>query len=347
MSEIENKSLAVDCGQVLKEHVEQLLAQREVLAPALAAFAEEMPPGRARHDMRKLVQQLNQGASAELIVQRTKPSILLPLLGNHAMQGAHRSLHSLLTESALKNRARSERVRSYTYPLIVFLLAMGVLVFLGLAVVPTFIDIFNDFGLDLPLLSQGLVIFSNELLRHPFRLLGLVTAVVVFVYLIIYTIRFLVLPGRLMGDLTSGNSGQVSALANFTRALAEALGAGFPLSCALQLAGRCSNLRWLEHEAESLALSASSEGYLSDAALRRAHLPTMVVHALKAGPSSAPSLALLREVSEIYSERVRNRLDWSTGFVPQFTILLVGIVVGVVVIALYLPLVSLINGLTG
>lgn len=336
-----------DCEQALVEHVGQLLAQREVLAPALAAFAAEMPPGRPRRKLRKLATQMNEGATAEQIVDGVSLSVLLPLLSNDSLRGSHRSLDNLLAEAAYRNRTFTVQLRIFAYPLLVLVVALTILIFLGLVVVPTFTDIFDDFDLDLPPITQWVINFSNALRYHSLQLLLVILGAIAIVYSGIYLCKYWGLPGRLLGVLASGNSTQVTALAIFSRTLAEALGAGFSLSCALRMAGKCSNLRWLRREADALAATAQSEWCLPEAAAREAHLPATVAYALRAGPSGAPSLPLLREVAELYAERVRNRLDWSTGFIPQFTILLVGIVVGGVVLALYLPLVTLINGLTG
>ncbi|QEG34669.1 type IV pilin biogenesis protein [Bythopirellula goksoeyrii] len=336
-----------DCERVLRERVGQLIAQRDVLGPALLAFAAEMPAGRPRREIQKLATQLNEGVGAEEIVRGSDLSVLLPLLGDDAMQGSHRSLDNLLAESALRNRTRTVFLRTFSYPLIVLLVAGAVLIFLGAVVVPTFSDIYDDFDLQLPGLTKGSVLLSKELLFHPLRLLAEIAILVGGAYLAFNALRYWGLPGRLLGDITSGNSSQVTSYEIFTRTLAESLSAGFSLSCALRLAGQSSNQRWLRKDSESLAVAAQDEWCLPETVVSETRLPATVAHALRAGPSGAPSLPLLREVAEMYAERVRNRLDWSTGFIPQFTILLVGLVVAGVVFALYLPLVTLIKGLTG
>ena len=56
---------------------------------------------------------------------------------------------------------------------------------------------------------------------------------------------------------------------------------------------------------------------------------------------------LLKEVSGCYADRTRNRLSWTQGVVEPIAILFVGFVVGVVVLALFLPLIDLINNLAG
>ena len=76
-------------------------------------------------------------------------------------------------------------------------------------------------------------------------------------------------------------------------------------------------------------------------------LTATVLHALNAGISTPARIRLLREISNCYADRVRIRLSWTRGFIEPVSILIVGALVAVVVIALFLPLVSLINALSG
>jgi type II secretory pathway component PulF len=146
--------------------------------------------------------------------------------------------------------------------------------------------------------------------------------------------------------LTSGNSRQLTVMATFVRRLAESLNTGLPLPTALRLAGQSSGKPWLLHETAALAHGLETDWPEHERPPWAASLPPSVVYALRAGPEGGPSVPLLQEMAEIYAERVRNRFDWSTGFLPHVTILAVGFAVAMVVLALFLPLISLINGLT-
>jgi hypothetical protein len=76
-------------------------------------------------------------------------------------------------------------------------------------------------------------------------------------------------------------------------------------------------------------------------------LTSTVQYALRAEMPAAARVHLLKEVSNCYADRTRNRLSWTRGIVEPLAICAIGLVVGLVVIALYLPLVDLINNLSG
>jgi general secretion pathway protein F len=331
---------------LLRERVAQLLEKRDILAPALKAFAEELPQGPARRDLMNLAGQIQNGASVEELTQPpTLTKIWLPLVGNGSSFGTEH-LQNVFAEAERDYANRAQLTRNLAYPTIIFLLSLGILLFLGIFVVPTFSDIFDDFDIALPWITFMLVQFSRILLFRPVQFLFVIAAIAFIAYVILLLFRRWLFPSRWLGMFLDGNSPQVAEMALFVRRLAEALNVGVPLPDALQLVGSSSNHRWLRREALRLSNTLAS-GADNRTALKKSALPATVTYALQAGPQSLPHVGLLQSIADGYFERVRNRFKWSTGFLPQLAILSVGIVVLTVVLALYLPLVMLIDGLSG
>jgi type II secretory pathway component PulF len=331
-------------SELLRDRIDQLLQQRDTLAPALTAFAEELPTGRPRRELTRLAARLGEGATADDLSQSPEMTAAwIPLLSGGASLGSKNFLHDLFAETSRDSAVRTQRTRVLAYPLLVFALAMLVLILLCVTVVPGFSSMFDDFGMELPGLSRLIIDFSNEIRFHPGRF---VTLLLLFPPLCLFLIQLVIatgVPGFLFGGLTKGNSRQVSAMASFIRRLAELLQAGFPLPMSLRLAGRASGRGRLKREAMSLAEKTESGAEKPWSS----KFPPTLLYALRAGPGGGPNIRLLQELAELYAERVRARFDWSSGFVPQLAILAVGFVVAIVVLALYLPLVELVNGLSG
>lgn len=331
--------------QVLRQRIAEVLEKREILAPALAAFAEELPPGRSRRELHSLVTRLQSDAIVDDFCgldDRTASWLLL--LGRGT--GSHRLLSDLFDEATRENESQMQWSRAFIYPTCVFLGSLSVLLFLCVTLVPAFADIFYDFGLELPHMTASLFGISNMMLRNPVGFLFGISAALGIVYFTYRLIRIWGLPGRLGGLLTAGNSWQVTAMARFTRQLAEALDAGLELPAALRLAGGTGKKNTMRRLAIRLADDAEQDDFdLNSAPLAR-RLPASVVHALQAGSDNGPSIPLLRQLADLYTSRVRSRHNWSAGFMGQLAIIGMGLTVGFVVLALFLPLVSLINGLT-
>jgi type II secretory pathway component PulF len=331
---------------MLRNRVAQLLEKRATLGPALTAFAEELPKGRVRRELTSLSGKIQNGASVDELTQPPAlTNVWLPLIGSEASLGTNH-LQDIFAEAERDYANRAQLTRDLAYPTIVFLLAVGILVFLGIFVVPTFSDIFDDFDLALPWLTIIIVEFSEVLLYLHLQFIILVTGAAFTVYVTLRLFRHWIFPSRWLGFFLDGNSQQVTEMAGFVRHLAEALSAGLPLADALLVVGSNSKHRWLRWESlrlyDNLVSGVDSHTVLQDSAL-----PATVNYALQGGPQGTPHIGLLQTIAELYFERVRNRFRWSTGFLPQMAILCIGIVVAMVVFALYLPLVTLINGLTG
>ena len=333
--------------KILTERVAEMLEKRAVLAPALAAFAEEMPSGRARRELTDLATRIHSGTTAEELAQSPNfASTWLPLVGNQStIGGAH--LQDVLAEAERENANRTQKKRILTYPVTVMVIAFLVLVLLAVMVVPTFEDIFDDFEMDLPETTEVVVSFSRMLRFHPLEFVGLLLVGCGVFYLGLKILREWILPGRMLGVFLNGNSQQVAEMATFVRRLTEALNTGIPLVEALELVGHNSRHRWLRKESQQLVDGIASDPAETQRYLRRSALPATVSYALQAGPEGTPHVPLLEALADTYAERLRSRVNLATGFLPQFAIMAVGIAVGIVVLALFIPLVELINGLTG
>lgn len=329
---------------LLSERVAHLLAKRKSLAPALQAFAEELPRSRARRDLFSLADRIQQGASVEELT--TRPLVMdlwLPIIGGSSGLGTG-YLQDALHEAERTFANRTRIARSVAYPVAVFLMALAVLVLLGVVVVPAFREIYDDFGMSLPGITRLVLGFSGLLLHRPLELLVSVLLILAIAYSIFFVLRHWLLPSRWFGTLLDGSSQQVSEMAVFVRRLAEALNAGLAPSDALLLVGESSKHGWINREAQRLAHGLRA-GIPGQQILAGSVLPATVVHALGAGPEGTPHVSLLQAIADGYFERVSNRFTWAVGFWPQLAILCVGVVVLIVVLSLYLPLVTLINGL--
>jgi|GEM_PF-645201 len=333
-------------GQALQERIAKVLERRDFLVPALTAFAEELPVGRTRRELSELTKQLQRGATTQELCDFSRPATAwLLLLGRKA--DSERLLTDLFDEATRENESHRQWNRAMIYPLLVFLGTLGVFVFFCVTLVPAFESIYDDFEMDLPTMTSWLLAISSLLQGTPVLLTLGVLAALAGVYLLLRLIRIWGLPGQLGNLLTTGSSLQVTTMARFTRRLAEALEVGLELPTALRIAGHVQQRGATRRLALQLADEAQQPNFdLSQSPAAR-RLPATVAHALQAGLDNQPNAALLGQLAELYTTRVRNRHNWSTGFMAQFAILGMGLTVGFVVIALFIPLVELINGLTG
>ena len=125
------------------------------------------------------------------------------------------------------------------------------------------------------------------------------------------------------------------------------MAAELSLSSALELAARTIDYRPLSVAGRRLADDLSAHvRRLSDSPSAR-RFPATLINCLDAAGASSPAAArLLDAFAEACVERVRRRMDWSVGFAGPLAVAAVGVVVAFVLIAMLLPLIDLVSGLT-
>jgi type II secretory pathway component PulF len=231
---------------------------------------------------------------------------------------------------------------------VVLFLALGVLVFLCLLVVPGFGEIFSDFDLELPVMTQLVLNLSNLLRFHTGNLLLSALAILVLAYLAFRLVTARGLLGQWLGFLSAGSTHDVASVALFTHRLADLLDADLALPSALRLASAGCRRGTLRRAAHRLATY--EEGPQTDhpGGPPTRGLPATLTAAISAsGPNQKSNTILLRELAEMYAQWIQQRLDLSGGMAGPLAIWAAGLVVGFIVLSLFLPLIDLINGLTG
>ncbi len=316
--------------------------QHSILIPAIEALAEELPSGKRRREMKQLASSLRDGATIGDSAHDRRSRSWLPVFARSlATPAAATRLSDWMNQASRESEIRSRRRRVLLYPILVFGFAALVFFGLGQMVVSPFIQMYDEFGLDLPAPTEFLFFWVNEWQHHTVRFV-VITSLVCVVGYAFATVWFKhALSTRLLGFLVGGTTSNVAAMASLTGLLADLLANNVPLADALELAGRGCGHRHFEHVALSLA-DQHRKGFVSLAQSPvAACLPSNMIDALQPSDGSPPRSKLLRELSTIYAERAVQRTEWSTGVVGAFAVLLVGFVVTFVVIALFMPLVSI------
>jgi type II secretory pathway component PulF len=330
----------------LQSLLDKVMQQRDSLVPALQALASELPFGRTKREAEQLGRALSEARDGADLGRNKLVIRWLPMLVSES-DGANgsRRLAEVMSQTTRELQNRNEHWRLMAYPIVVLITALMVLGLLCLLVVPIFEKMFVEFGIRLPAPTQMVLAFTRLFQHGPVEtlLLIIVAAGTLYGFLRLWT--HYSLTTRLFGPVIAGNSAAVSAMSTLTGQLAELLQVGVPLPDALWIAGQGCEHHYYRSAAEQLAREVQFESLPLQASRAVKRFPANVIHALSIRDGQ-PSIPLLRELSEIYSRRAQGRGDWTTGLFAQIAIVLIGFVVGFVVIALFMPLVTLITGLS-
>ncbi len=237
--------------------------------------------------------------------------------------------------AALQRKVKS----SLVYPVVVITMAILITLVLLIKVVPTFEGIFATLGGTLPLPTQILIGVSNAL-RQMFFLF--VIAFMIFGFLFK---KFINTPkGRYWFDYRTlkvpifGPLMRKVVVAKFSRTLATLVKSGVPILNALDIVGKTSGNVVVE-EAVNKARDAIREGEpIADPLSRSGVFPPMVVRMISVGEQTGQLERMLNKIADFYDEQVDAAVSGLTSMIEPLVIGFLGIIIGGIVIALFLPI---------
>jgi type IV pilus assembly protein PilC len=229
------------------------------------------------------------------------------------------------------------------YPTAVIVVAFIVTAILLIFVIPQFESLFQGFGADLPAFTQLVIGLSNGLRSNGLMIFGgLAVLIAAFVFFKRRSDRFnhfldrMILKVPIFGPLT-----EKSAIARFSRTLSTMFSAGVPLVEALPpTAGATGNAVF--RDAIMSMRDLVSAGSPLRVGMQQTNLfPVMVVQMVAIGEETGALDSMLAKVADMYEEEVDNMVDAMSSLLEPLIMAFLGIVVGGLVIAMYLPIFKL------
>lgn len=238
-------------------------------------------------------------------------------------------------------KLRGKVKAAMTYPVVVLVLAMLMVIAMLLFVVPIFDDMFATLGGSLPMPTQVLVTLSHwmKFIAPLLAVLAVAGALAWRKYGKTERVRNVVDPVKLKAPVF-GKLFQKVALARFARTLGTLLRSGVPILAALDItADTTGNVvigRALADVRESVKGGESISGPLS----KHAVFPPMVVHMMASGEETGALDEMLAKIGEFYDQEVESTTESLTALIEPLMIAVLGLIVGSMIVALYLPIFS-------
>lgn len=236
-------------------------------------------------------------------------------------------------------RFNAQLKAALTYPILMFFVGSGVLLFLMMFVVPKITRMLEDLEQALPLPTLLLITFSKFLATYWWALL------LVGVLSFWLVRRFSATKkGRLWLDQTkfriplSGPLALYNATARFSRTTATLLHSGVPLLTSLEIVQNLLGNNYLEYALDVVREKVTEGAGLSEPLREAAVFPAMLPQMAAVGERSGELEGMLFKVAEIYEHQVQTRLNGLMALLEPLMILVMGAVVGFIVLAILLPI---------
>ena len=241
----------------------------------------------------------------------------------------------------LENTVRlQKKVKSaMMYPTIVTIVALTITCFLLVKVVPTFGEIFSGFGAKLPAPTQFLIDLS-EWMKKWWWLILLGMGAVVYGWLAFIKTKV----GLEFWDKNRirlpvfGHIAHKICLARFSRTLASLIRSGVPILEVLNITANCVGNVIMEKAIRTSATDIEKGDGISAALGRHPVFPVMIIRMLNAGEQTGKIDAMLERVADFLDDEIETILDGLTSLIEPLLIVFLGVTVGSIVIAMFLPI---------
>ena len=266
-------------------------------------------------------------------------------LGGVLEETLQRISHFLEKDVELRRKVKS----ALTYPILVILFALGIVIFLVTFIVPRFIEVFRDLEIkNFPAPTQLLVDISNFITtKFHFMLLGLVILLVV--WRAFASTHF----GRRVIDRIKlkipvfGKLHHKICLARFSRTLGTLLTSGVPILQAMETVAHAIDNETFT-ETIMKARARIREGDPIGEPLEKSGLfPPMVVQMISIGEETGALDSMLGKVADFYEDEVETQLQSLAAALEPLMIVILGLIVGFIVIAMFMPLIAIVSQLSG
>ena len=338
---VKDKDLAVFCKQfsaVLNAGV-TIISALEMMSEQL----ENKTLKRALQEAQSYVQKGGTLADAFKLNPKVFPPIMINMTAAGEMSGnLEICFDRLTTHFETANALHSKVKGAVTYPIVILIVVVAVVAVLLVGVIPQFSQMFDDLGSELPAATQMLVNLSN-FLQHKWYILVIIVAAIVFGLKAFGKTE----PGSLMYAKIGikfplfGNLTIKSAAATFSRTMATLMASGISLIDAVEQVAKMINNRIIR-EALLDAKTQIAKGVPLSKPLRDCGIfPPMLPQMTKIGEETGNIEDMMDKVADYYEMEVNDATDALTAAMEPLIIVIMGVVVGGIVMAIYSPMLSM------
>ena len=310
------------------------LLHRSAATPALADLL-----ARVRQDV--------EGGQPLSVALAQHPQVFGPLHVSLVQAGESAGILETMLERLAQTLEKNEKLRArlraaLTYPLVVVVLALAVLVLMLLFVVPVFEEVFQSFGAALPWSTRAVLGLSDALGT------GAPWAALMALPLALLWRRAWQRPAwqrqwhrQVLGWPVFGGLVRDTVVARWAHTLSALLEAGVPLTEALPVAGKAAGHPLYERLNEHLQRRVAQGGRLSEGMAHTGRFPDMLVQLCATGEESGTLGPLLGKAAELTAEALDARVQALASLIEPLIIVLLGGAIGVILVAMYLPIFQL------
>jgi type IV pilus assembly protein PilC len=242
------------------------------------------------------------------------------------------------------NNLKRKLKTAMAYPFLIVLVAIGSIVFLMTTIIPTFASLFAGFEATLPAPTRFVLAASNLIKEHfvvLFMVIVLLVVAVIYAYRktkLHYWVDDISLRMPLFGMTVRKN-----VIARFSRSLGTLLGNGVSIMDALTITSRTVGNLVVEKVVLQMRDNIQSGHLLVEPMVKSGVFTPMIIQMVRVGEETGKMGEMLSRVAEFYEGEVDAAIEVLTAIIEPVIIIILGVILGGILIAMYLPMFELIN----
>lgn len=274
-------------------------------------------------------------------------SLFINMVRAGEMGGVLDEVLNRLAEFMEKDNTLKKKVKgAMTYPVVIGILAGGIVVFLVTFILPTFVELFEGMKLTLPITTKILIGITKGS-KDPKYLFPFF---VIVGFLLFVFKKYTSTPiGHKQLDLFKLNAPVFGPLtkkiciARFARTLGTLIASGVPILQALEIVGKASGNDIIANVISTVRDSIREGESITKPLKASAMFPPMTIQMISVGEETGTLDAMLSKVADFYEVEVEAALEGMTSMLEPIMIVAMGCVVGFIVVSVFMPLFSLVN----
>lgn len=239
-----------------------------------------------------------------------------------------------------KSKIRSALI----YPTLLLVFSIGLMGVLINFVLPTFAGFYSDFEAKLPFITQLLIGVALFIRRHWYLWLTLIFFLVLVYFQMKKREKTVIFLDKLKLNIPFGGPiWTESAISMFSRTLSLLLDAGIALLPAVGISSQAIPNKYLGSKTDGLPASIKNGESLSDSLAKADFFPPLSLDMVRIGETSANLGGMLRDVAEVYDERIQAKIDTFVSLIEPVIIIFMAILVAAMLLSVYLPIFNIIK----
>ncbi|MCA9393389.1 MAG: type II secretion system F family protein [Candidatus Omnitrophica bacterium] len=316
------------------------------IVQGLDALQEQVAQPTFKRTLSTITEDISHGSSLSVAFSK-HPAVFDTLFVNMVRVGETGGVLAQVLDRIAMYMEKTLRLRrkvkaALIYPAVVVSMAVIITIVLLVKVVPTFAEIYESFDSELPAMTQMLITISNILQQY---LLYVVGGFMLAGFLlrqwhktkqgaIVIDSALLKLP--IFGDLL-----RKVAISRFSRTLATLVQSGVPILESLDIVGKTIGNKVLEMTVDDVKNNVRSGESIAPPLAKSGVFPPMVTRMISIGEKSGQLEKMLLKISEFYDDQVDAAVDGLTSIIEPLIIGVLGIVIGFIVVALFMPIMNI------